>query len=82
MALDLGKHSREGWLEVVRWLCAQACTVHVVEEACGFGWQFHRDLLALGVDAIVCAPQMLNGKRKTDSRAERDSQPKGCPRSG
>jgi len=66
MALDLGKHSREGWLEVVRWLCAQACTVHVVEEACGFGWQFHRDLLALGVDAIVCAPQMLNGKRKTD----------------
>jgi transposase len=69
--LDLGKHARADWLALVRWLVAQGCAVHVVEEACGFGWQFHRDLTVAGAQAIVSAPEALNGKRKTDKRDAR-----------
>lgn len=69
--LDLGKHTRADWLGLVRWIVEQNCAVHVVEEACGFGWQFHRDLTAAGAAAIVCAPEALNGKRKTDKRDAR-----------
>jgi transposase len=68
---DLGKHPRADWLALARWLIGQRCEVHVIEEACGFGWQFHRDLLSTGAKAIVSAPEVLNGKRKTDQRDAR-----------
>lgn len=69
--LDLGKQARAEWLQLVRCVLSQGCDVHVVQEACGFGWQFHRDLLAAGAHAIVSAPEALNGKRKTDKRDAR-----------
>jgi transposase len=42
--------------------------VVLVEEACGFGYAFHRQLRALGVEAYVVATEMLNRKRKTNRR--------------
>ena len=69
--LYLGKHPRSLWIELVRWLKAQGCEVHAVQEACGFGWKFHKDLQAAGADSRVVAPQELSGKRKTDKRDAR-----------
>lgn len=69
--LDLSKQTRGDWLALVRWLVEKGGRVHVVEEACGFGWQFHRDLSAAGAQTLVSAPEALNGKRKTDKRDAR-----------
>jgi transposase len=66
--LYLGKHERAVWIHLATWLKQQGCEVHVVQEACGFGWEFHRQLEAAGVTSRVVAPQEMNGKRKTDKR--------------
>jgi transposase len=42
--------------------------VVLVEEACGFGYAFHRQLRQMGVEAFVVATEMLNRKRKTNRR--------------
>lgn len=69
--LYLGKQPRSVWIELVRWLVAQGCEVYAVQEACGFGWEFHRDLQSAGARSHVVAPQEMNGKRKTDKRDAR-----------
>uniref|UniRef100_UPI0005713347 hypothetical protein n=1 Tax=Verrucomicrobium sp. BvORR106 TaxID=1403819 RepID=UPI0005713347 len=69
--LNLGKHPRSLWVELVGWLIKQGCEVHCVQEACGFGWEFHRDLEGAGAGSMVVAPQELSGKRKTDKRDAR-----------
>lgn len=69
--LDLGKHSRESWTALCVWLLGLGCKVHVAQEACGFGWEFHRKLAATGAGSLVVAPEVLNGKRKTDQRDAR-----------
>lgn len=66
--LYLGKHPREVWTKVVGWLIQQGCEVHAVQEACGFGWEFHRQLELAGARSRVVAPQEMSGKRKTDKR--------------
>jgi transposase len=66
--LYVGKHARPRWIELVRWLVRQGAEVHVVQEACGFGWEFHRQLQATGATSRVVAPQEMSGKRKTDRR--------------
>lgn len=70
-ALNLGKHPRETWLSLVRWLRQRGCEVHALQEACGFGWKFHEQLVAAGAKSLVAAPQEIGGKRKTDSRDAR-----------
>jgi transposase len=42
--------------------------VVLVEEACGFGYSFHRQLREVGVEAFVVATESLSGKRKTNRR--------------
>jgi hypothetical protein len=37
--LYVGKQAREIWIKLVTWLKQQGCEVHVVQEACGFGWE-------------------------------------------
>jgi transposase len=69
--LNLGKHPRSLWVELVGWLIKQGCEVHCVQEACGFGWEFHRELEGAGARSMVVAPQELSGKRKTDKRDAR-----------
>jgi transposase len=66
--LYLGKHAREVWLQLAAWLAKEGCEVHVVQEACGFGWEFHRQLEAAGAQSVVVAPEEIGGKRKTDKR--------------
>jgi transposase len=66
--LYLGKHPREVWTKLVDWLVQQGCKVHVVQEACGFGWEFHRQLEGVGACSRVVAPEEMSGKRKTDKR--------------
>lgn len=63
---QLGKDTREGILHALEWLVAKGVPVCCVQEACGFGYGFHRDLVKLGVQSLVVAPEVLNGKRKTD----------------
>jgi len=61
-------------LEFVPWveqLLRAGHTVHVVYEACGFGFGLYRELIALGVHCYVIAPRKLDegGTRvKTDPR--------------
>lgn len=62
----LGKDSRENILQVLSELRQQGHTIYVVQEACGFGYAFHRVLLRAGIISLVVAPEVLNGKRKTD----------------
>lgn len=69
--LYLGKQLRSVWVELVRWLLAQGYEVYVVQEACGFGWEFHRALQSAGARSHVVAPQEMCGKRKTDKRDAR-----------
>lgn len=66
--LYLGKHARGRWMALVGWLVSQGTEVHVAQEACGFGWEFHRQLQAAGALSRVVAPQEMSGKRKTDRR--------------
>ena len=65
---------RFGPAEFVPWvatLLAAGHTVHVVYEACGFGFGLQRQLTALGAHGLVVAPQKLDERRtgvKTDAR--------------
>jgi transposase len=61
-----GKSSREEILGAVKSLAGLGNRVVCVQEACGFGYRFHRDLQAAGVESLVAAPEALNGRRKTD----------------
>ena len=52
----------------------EGCEVHVVYEACGFGYGLYRSLLKLGAHCYVIAPQKLdehNKRVKTDGRDAR-----------
>lgn len=62
----LGKDTRENILAVFAGLVRRGVTVICVQEACGFGYGFHRALEQAGVTSLVVAPETLNGKRKTD----------------
>ena len=66
--IDCGKCSRITLIELARELIARKHRVVLVEEACGFGYAFHRQLRQLGVEAFVVATEMLNRKRKTNRR--------------
>jgi transposase len=66
--LHCGKCSRRTILELARELIQRQHRVVLVEEACGFGYAFHRQLRELGVEAHVVATEMLNRKRKTNRR--------------
>ena len=65
---------RFGPAEFVPWvesLLRQGHTVHVVSEACGFGFGHYRQLVALGAHAYVIAPRKLDEGHtgvKTDPR--------------
>ena len=55
----------------VKTLLGAGSTVHVVYEACGFGFGLYRELLAAGAHAYVIAPQKLDERHsgvKTDPR--------------
>jgi transposase len=66
--IDCGKCSRSMILSLIKELIERKHRVVLVEEACGFGYAFHRQLRALGVEAYVVATEMLNRKRKTNRR--------------
>jgi transposase len=55
-------------VELAKELVARKHRVVLVEEACGFGYRFHRQLKEIGVEAFVVATEMLNRKRKTNRR--------------
>ena len=55
-------------VELARELIGRKHRVVLVEEACGFGYAFHRQLRQMGVEAYVVATEMLNRKRKTNRR--------------
>ena len=63
-----GKSSREEILGAVKPLVDLGNRVVCVQEVCGFGYCFHRELQAAGVESLVVAPEALNGRRKTDKR--------------
>ena len=66
--LDCGKCSRSTVIELAEELIRRKHRVVLVEEACGFGYSFHRQLREIGVEAFVVATEMLNRKRKTNRR--------------
>ena len=66
--IDCGKCTRSSIVELARELVRRKHRVVLVEEACGFGYAFHRQLRAIGVEAFVVATEMLNRKRKTNRR--------------
>jgi transposase len=55
-------------MELARELVRRKHRVVLVEEACGFGYAFHRQLRQIGVEALVVATEVLNRKRKTNRR--------------
>jgi transposase len=63
-----GKSNREEILGAVKSLASVGNQVICVQEACGFGYRFHRELQAAGVESLVLAPEALNRRRKTDKR--------------
>ncbi len=63
-----GKSSREEILGAMKSLAGLGNRVACLQEACGFGYGFHRELQAVGVESLVAAPEALNGRRKTDKR--------------
>ena len=63
-----GKSGREEILGTMKSLADLGNQVVCVQEACGFGYCFHRELQAAGVESLVVAPGPLNGRRKTDKR--------------
>lgn len=65
---DFGKHSREAILSLAKELIKKGHRVSAVQEACGFGPYFHRQLQALGATSYTVAPENLSGRRKTDKR--------------
>ena len=66
-----GKRTREEIETLIQWLITQGHTVSIVQEACGFGYEFHRNLQAAGAVSIIVAPEILNAKRKTDKADSR-----------
>ena len=66
--IHCGKCSRRTITELARELVRRKHRVVLVEEACGFGYAFHRQLREMGVEAHVVATEMLNRKRKTNRR--------------
>jgi transposase len=66
--IDCGKCSRSTVVDLARELVRRRHRVVLVEEACGFGYSFHRQLREIGVDAFVVATESLSGKRKTNRR--------------
>ena len=66
--IHCGKCSRRTIIELARELVRRKHRVVLVEEACGFGYRFHRQLRDIGVEAHVVATEMLNRKRKTNRR--------------
>lgn len=66
--IDCGKCSRITIVELARELIRRKHRVVLVEEACGFGYAFHRQLRQMGVEAFVVATESLSGKRKTNRR--------------
>ena len=55
----------------VRRRLGEGHTVHVVHEACGFGFGLHRELVAAGAHSYVIAPRKLDEQNtgvKTDNR--------------
>jgi hypothetical protein len=66
--IDCGKCSRSTVIDLARELIRRKHRVVLVEEACGFGYSFHRQLRETGVEALVVATEMLNRKRKTNRR--------------
>ncbi|HEY1472330.1 MAG TPA: IS110 family transposase, partial [Candidatus Acidoferrum sp.] len=66
--LECGKCSRSTVIELAAELRRRKYRVVLVEEACGFGYHFHRQLREIGVEAFVVATESLSGKRKTNRR--------------
>ena len=66
--MDCGKCTRGTVFELAGELRRGKHRVVLVEEACGFGYSFHRKLREMGVEAFVVATEMLNRKRKTNRR--------------
>ncbi len=66
--IHCGKCSRSTIVALARELIRRKHRVVLVEEACGFGYAFHRQLRQIGVEAYVVATEMLNRKRKTNRR--------------
>ena len=66
--IECGKWSRSTIAELAAELIRGKHRVVLVEEACGFGYSFHRQLREIGVEAFVVATKSLSGKRKTNRR--------------
>ena len=66
--IECGKCSRSTVIELAQELRRRKHRVVLVEEACGFGYHFHRQLREIGVEAFVVATENLSGKRKTNRR--------------
>ncbi len=66
--IHCGKCSRSSIVALAKELIQRRHRVVLAEEACGFGYRFHRTLRELGVEAYVVATEMLNRKRKTNRR--------------
>ena len=66
--IHCGKFSRSTIVALTRELMRRKHRVVLVEEACGFGYRFHRRLREMGVEAFVVATESLSGKRKTNRR--------------
>ena len=60
------KFTREQLVGQVRKWIAEELTVYCVQEACGFGFVLHRELIAAGAQSFLITPIALNRKRKTD----------------
>src|ERR1039457_1569390 len=60
------KFTREQLVAQVKKWVAEGFQVFCVQESCGFGFVFHRELVAAGAQSFLITPIALNGKRKTD----------------
>jgi transposase len=60
------KFSRAELVAYVRTLVTEGHQVFCVQEACGFGFVLHRELMAAGAQSFLITPISLNSKRKTD----------------
>ena len=66
--IHCGKCTRHTIIDLAKELIGRGHRVVLVEEACGFGYAFHRQLRQIGVEALVVATEVLNRKRKTNRR--------------
>jgi len=60
------KFTRDQLVAQVRQWVADGLQVFCVQEACGFGFVLHRELVAAGAQSFLITPIALNGQRKTD----------------